>query len=186
MASMTRQSLLHAIHDVAEPIWIGSLGGRIKLTQKGLLGNYPYPIWYNPNGMANILSLFNVAKAYLVTMDTMHSHTLQVHINDQSTIDFTPTTNGLWVYRVNNPQSVQHMWSMVSTVGDQKKIYTRRAYKCAVLARKIQNIIMQPSTRSYQDVIIDHMPDCPVTKADIQAADNMFGPNLGSLKGKTV
>jgi hypothetical protein len=181
---ISNKSLLHAIHDSTEPIWIGSLGSQIKLTQKGLLGNYPYPVWYNPNGIANILSLFNVAKAYRVTMDTMHGRTLQVHINDQSTIDFAPTTNGLWMYQLNNPQSVQHMWS-VSTVDNQKKLYTKRAYKHVVLARKIQTIIMQPLTQSYQDVIIDHMTDCPVTKADIQAAEKMFGPNLGSLKGKT-
>jgi hypothetical protein len=65
--------LLHDIHTAAEPIWIGSIASRIKLTEKGHLGTYPHPVWYNPKGMANILSLHNVSTTYHVTMDTMDS-----------------------------------------------------------------------------------------------------------------
>jgi hypothetical protein len=75
---------------------------------------------------------------------------------------------------------------MLSTVSDKKRLYARRAYKRAILAQKLQNIIMQPSTCSYQDTIIDYMADCPITKANIHAAADIFGPNLGSRKRKTV
>jgi hypothetical protein len=30
------------------------------------------------------------------------------------------------------------------------------------------------------------LPNCPVTRSDIRAAEDIFGPNLGALKGKTV
>jgi hypothetical protein len=119
-------------------------------------------------------------------MDTMHSKTMTVHVNNNSKINFAPTENSLWVHHVDNPQTVQDTWSMLSTVSNKKKLYTKRAYKRAVLAIKLQNIVMQPSTHRYQDNIINYMADCLVTKADIQAEENIFGPNLGSLKGKTV
>ena len=36
------------------------------------------------------------------------------------------------------------------------------------------------------DTSIQHLKDCPITRQDIMAATDILGPNLGSLKGKTV
>ena len=36
------------------------------------------------------------------------------------------------------------------------------------------------------DIAISHLRNCPFTKDDIRAADDIFGLNLGSLKGKTI
>ena len=45
---------------------------------------------------------------------------------------------------------------------------------------------MRPASCHMSDIAISHLRNCPVTKEDVQAADDIFGLNLGSLKGKTV
>ena len=56
--------LLTNVHDAPTPTWVRCNAGRIQLTQRGYLGDYPHAVWYNPKGVANILSLHNVSDHY--------------------------------------------------------------------------------------------------------------------------
>ena len=183
-------SLLRDIQSAPTPVWIRCNAGRVKLTQQGMFGNYPHPVWYNPKGVANILSLANVTKNYRVTMDSTESAAMFVHKSNGNFIKFEPSGTGLYKHELPaDTSNINDMWSLLSnvpTVADNASKYTKRAYKGAVEARRLQNIIMTPASRKYKEVILDYLRDSKVTKADITAADHIFGPNLGALKGKTV
>ena len=59
-------------------------------------------------------------------------------------------------------------------------------YHDAILARKIQNILMFPSIRGFTKIADSQLiANLPIGWADIAAAERIFGPNLGALKGKT-
>ena len=76
---------------------------------------------------------------------------------------------------------------LINTVAENRSRYTNHDYSLAVLARKLQQILGRPSTRSYLYIVEKYLlPNCPVTCRDIVAAENIFGPDVGSLKGKTV
>ena len=185
------KSLLTNVHKVTTPIWVRCNAGRIQLTEQGYFGNYPHPVWYNPKGVANILSLANVTKYYRVTMDSSSSPSMTVHRSDNTTIPFEPSGNGLYKHELpSDTSAVNNMWSLLTnsipTVSDKAANYSKRAYQQAVAARRLQNIVMRPASKKYKEVILDYLRDAKVTRADIDAADDIFGPNIGALRGKTV
>ena len=75
---------------------------------------------------------------------------------------------------------------MITTTKAKASQYTQGEYEKAIQARKLQTIIMHPGTREMSDVAIKHLGDCPITRDDLRAADDIFVQALGGLKGKTV
>ena len=77
--------------------------------------------------------------------------------------------------------------AMIQTVDKKKSNYTNALYSRAVLACSIQKIIGRPSTRTFMRIVDNNLlPNCPISRDDILAAEDIFGPDVGSLKGKTV
>ena len=76
---------------------------------------------------------------------------------------------------------------LVTSVADNASNFSNADYSQAVLARKLQKIIGRPTTRAFIYFIENNLlPNCPVNRRDVLRAEQIFGPDLGSLKGKTV
>jgi hypothetical protein len=75
----------------------------------------------------------------------------------------------------------------VITVANNKSKYPIHDYRQALLARKIQKMIGYPSTWDFLKIIEHNLiPNCPIGHSDILAAEDIFGLNVDSLKGKMV
>ena len=177
------RSLLTDIHTADEPIPVHCNAGTITLTQKGTLGHFPDPVWYNPNGIANILSLHAVKRHYHVTMDTETGDSIHVHHRDGTTTTFHPSKNGIYHCRI--PEN-GHILSTIATVEQRKEGLSKTDIRRAAKARRLQNIMMHPNTKQLGDSIIHYLRNCDVTRDDILLAEHLYGPNLFSMKGKTV
>jgi hypothetical protein len=92
------------------------------------------------------------------------------------------------MYFLNTKQDVGT--TLVNTVTDNQYKYSKKSYSQAVLARKLQRIIGRPSTQEYIKILTSNLlPNRPVTPGDVITTNNIFGPDIGSLKGlkgKTV
>ena len=119
---ISNKSWLHDIYDNSTSILVRYNAGTITLTHKGYFGSYPEPVWFNPHGIANIMSLDNVAKYFCITMDTEADNAMLLHKDDGLTMKFAPTgkklyhhnlgteDGGLWTFMIQFPPEMDENW----------------------------------------------------------------------------
>lgn len=175
--------LLSNIRTVKEKMTIVCNAGAVVVTQTGDLDGYG-PVWYHPGAIANILSLSNVQRQYRIRYDSKEGDFFTLVRPDGTTRIFSPTKKGLYASQLAQPEENV---AMVVTVEGNKKEFTKREVKLATQARKMMAIIGRPS-ESHMREIVSHkqLQNCDVSEQDVRNALTIFGPDLGSLKGKTV
>jgi hypothetical protein len=159
-----------------------------KTRMRGDLPGYDGPVWYNPDGIANILSLSDVEKYHHVSYVP---GCFSVHKANGQVREFNKLRNGLYFMVAKGSKTAQTGTTMmvagaIETVDDKKSRYTARSYSRAVAARKFQDQIGRPPLRNLLKIIDKNLfANCPLTQEDVMVAKDIFGTNLGSLKGKT-
>jgi hypothetical protein len=126
-------------------------------------------------------------RGYRVVYDSGDGNQFIVHKSDGSAPRiFKHSERGLFYVDMRDRNG--KVVSLVNTVAANKTKYTERVYSHAVLPRCLQPIIGRPSTRTFLRIVDDNLlPNCPITRKDILAAEHIvFGPDVGSLKGKTI
>ena len=75
----------------------------------------------------------------------------------------------------------------VQTVLSSYEGFTKKYIKAAKAARKLQGMISRPSEKNYGGMVSSNMiKNCPIDSTDISNARAIFGPDLASVRGKTV
>jgi hypothetical protein len=182
------RELLNDIWTVEEGMHIRCNAGSRWTNQQGWLPGYGV-VWYDPHAIANILSLSNVALRYRVKYDSEDGNRFEVTLKSGRKKVFEKSEFGLYYLdaAAERARSGSAATVLVNTVEDNKTRYTKAECDRAALARDLQIKIGRPSTRDFIKYVTKNLlPNCPVTKRDIEAAEAIFGPDVGSLKGKTV
>ena len=76
---------------------------------------------------------------------------------------------------------------MLNTVKENEQFYTSRQLAKAKMARKLYHNVGTPSLRDFKAIVrMNAISNCPITVEDINIAEKVYGPDIGSLKGKTT
>jgi hypothetical protein len=130
--------------------------------------------------------LARVRKAgHNVTYSSEDGNVFTVVKKDGTTCIFKESRRGL--FYLDTISDVNQDAVFITTIADKQYKYSNRDYLQATLARKIQKIIGRPSTNQFLKIIRNNLlPNYPIQCRNVLAAEDIFGPDLGSLKGKTV
>jgi Reverse transcriptase (RNA-dependent DNA polymerase)/Zinc knuckle len=146
-------------------------------------------VWYNPELIANILSLSEVRKKCRVTMDTAEEPAMIVHRTNGTILKFTEHTDGLYFFDsfIQSNDTSIGKFSFVETVAQNKSVYVTREIEAADKARALYRNLGRPSQKQFEDVISKNViTNCPVNFDDVRRALLIYGPDLATLKGKTT
>ncbi len=100
-------------------------------------------VWFNPDSLANILSMAEVRKVCRITMDTSVEPAMSVHRRDGSIMKFNEYKSGLYYFDTAAPTSPNYtsfdvnVYSFLHTVEQNKQAYTRREIEGADRAREL-------------------------------------------------
>ena len=76
---------------------------------------------------------------------------------------------------------------LVDTVKENRKGYTQAQYDRAVKARSLYHELGAPTLDNYKGFVkMGGVQNCPIWIEDIYIAQNIFGPNMATLKGKST
>ena len=175
------KDFLEDIQEVSETLYLDTNGGVLKCNHKGTLPGYG-EVWYNDKAIANVISMSNAEKKgkYQITYDKNVGFTMKNLINGNINV-FKKDATGLYI----TPKKTE--LSMLNTVEENKKLYTKRQVARAEEARKLYQVIGYPSLRDYKHIIqTNQIKNCPVTIEDINISEKIFGPDVYAIKGKSV
>ena len=98
---------------------------------------------------------------------------------DGDVMRFSESGKGLYYYDTNNRIGI----ALINTVKHNKSSNTDTDYHHALVACQLQIKIGRPSTKDFKNINMGNLlPNCLVTLQDIDTAEDIFGPDIGSLK----
>ena len=195
---------MHSIWRSKKTLNLATNAGVIKTTEVATVPQYG-EVWYNPEAI-NIFSLAKMAEQHKVVYDSEQEDAFIVHIGDRQ-VKFKRTKNNLYVFvpsiYKDHPNGIidnktasskpktsfmQTNYQLyLSTIQENMKMCTPREVLQAKKARGLYQTLGTPSTHDFKAIVRSNtIKGCPVTLEHIEIAEQIFGPDIGALKGKTT
>jgi hypothetical protein len=151
-------------------------------------------VWFDPQQMANIFGFAAMADKHRITCDTAVENAINVHMKDGSIAKFKRTPEGLYVFSPSEKYKKMIAESkkqdpdanlMIATVKENREGYTKRQFERAKEARKLYRILGCATLQDFKNILRQNIiANCPVTTEDVNIAEAIFGPDIGTMKGK--
>ena len=109
-------------------------------------------VWYNHNSIANILSLAAVCRVCRVTIETAaFSSSVFVHPLDGLVMELVEQPSGNYVFKptYNSDTTITAYNMLVSTVTQQKRVFTRRQVEATDVEQELYHKLGRPNKSEF-------------------------------------
>ena len=153
------------------------------ITKQGTLPGHGI-VWYHPQISVNILSMAKLKQQYRITYDSGNENAFIVREHDSMQLKyiFQESYDGLYYHDTSSTQQIY-----ITTVTEYIQKYSQSDVKRADGVRTLQKVIGYPTAKQLSYLLNHHLiPNTPYTSQDVRRAEQIYGTDLGNLKGKTT
>ena len=189
--------LVTNIHQVNQRYIISTNTGKgnnnLKVTLKSCILPMKEEVWFDYAGIANIIALHSVEDNFRELYSNWFGSDRNASVvlkPDGTKMKFIMSRKGL--YYTDTPSIIEWpskagVFNQVALVEENLTKYTQRDINKAKAARKFQVMYNNISTTKLLNIIdTNQVRGLPITREDVKQAENIFGPNVFALKGKTT
>ena len=174
--------LLKFVRKTDQSVNIHCNAGITQTNSVGYLKGYDM-VWFDPNGIANILSLHRIVNKYHVQFDSRSGNKFIIWRDDRSCREFLLGPRGLYYCDMSKiHETILTMGGEIddafggidpahfTTVKKKMKGFTLREVKNATMARKFQNTAGLTTTGITPVIDKKMLNNCPITRESIKHA----------------
>jgi hypothetical protein len=159
--------------------------GILRTNQKATVPGWG-EVWFNNQAITNIFSYAEMAQRHRITYDSDTEDAFIVHLPDKQ-VKFTKTNQGLYIFKPKIIKTKKNSVQLIQTIDENKAFFTNRQFARAKKARDLYHALGTPSVQDFKAMLrMNIIANNPVTIEDIEIAEQIFGSDIGSLKGKTT
>jgi AAA ATPase containing von Willebrand factor type A (vWA) domain len=181
-------------HPEGKTLRVHTNGGVMDSDMVGRFGDID--VWYNPNSIANILSLALIVDTYRVTLDSRIEHAFTLWLEDNAYIKFHKR-HRLFVYNsTSDPVTISPKReaalkttdvSLLQTVSENERMYRRRDVEMAKAAMNVSKLLFHPAQSKFEKIVSGNfVTNLPISLADVRRSEKIYGPAVPSIKGRTT
>jgi hypothetical protein len=204
-ATFMNPELVTDIQVANTPISMRTNAGSKKIELEATVPGFG-PTWFDPDQIANIYGFTHLVDKYRITYDSDNEDAFVVH-TDSGFIKFRRTSDGLYAYepttkfkenvatikepipnkeRLSDSGGVRSN-NLIATVRENRMGYSQKQFERAKRARRLYHIVGCPTVDNFKHILRQNIiKNCPVTPADVNVTEKIFGGDIGALKGKTT
>ena len=155
-------------------------GGPIFISQVADVKHFG-EVWFNPNSLANILSLGQVADHFRTTFDSSKEDTIYVHLPNDQIMEFQ-REGKFYIYDTAKAGN-----SCLQTVKNNKLMFSRREVDLADKALALHRMLGYPGFEKMSNILDnDLVHNCPLRSSDFKRALQLYCKAQPMLQGKST
>ena len=193
MSLFSNSELVENIVDDGSRLILRTNAGQKECNTKATVPGFG-TVWFDKEAIANIFGFADLVEKHRITYDSDQEDAFLVHMPNKI-IKFKQNGEGLYQYKT-TPKYKQDLVKTMARTGESHVIasvkensigHTKRQLERAKLARKLYHIMGAPTVDAFKAMLRGNMiKNCPVTSQDVKLAEEIYGPAISTLKGKST